>query len=304
MPIANLNRLLAFHAVAETGSFTRAARALFLTQSGVSKHIRHLEEELGTKLFDRLARRVQLTEPGRILHGATGEMVRLIQDAEARITEADGPAGTLTLAASVTAGTYILPAALAEYRRQHERVDIRVDVLLGDEVVRSVLENVSDLGIVGQPVEDERLVVQPFLPDELVAIVPSGHAWARRRSIDLATLSGEVLLLPRTGSGTRRAVEEELARLRVVPARVMEYGNTDAVIKAVGAGLGVSLVSRRAAERESAAAEVTMVRMRGPPVQRQFAVIWRQGRFLTRAARSFIEAVRRREWRPPLRRRA
>jgi DNA-binding transcriptional LysR family regulator len=294
--VPNLNRLVVFHAVAETGSFTRAARALFLTQSGVSKHVRHLEEDLGTKLFDRLARRVLLTEPGRTLHDATREMLRLIQDAEARIAEADGPAGTLTLAASITAGTYILPAALAEYRIQHERVDIRVDVLLGDDVVRNVLENAADLGIVGQRVEDERLTVQPFLSDELVAIVPSRHAWAGRRSLDLAKLSEEVLLLPRPGSGTRRAVEEELERRRVVPGRVMEYGNTEAVIKAVGAGLGVALVSGRAAERESAAAEVKVVRLQGSPVRRQFAAIWRKGRFLTRAARAFLEALGRREW--------
>ncbi len=294
--IPNLNRLLVFHAVAESGSFTRAARALFLTQSGVSKHVRHLEEELGTKLFDRLARRVLLTEPGRTLHDATREMLRLIQDAQARIAEADGPAGTLTLAASITAGTYILPAALAEYRTQHERVDIRVDVLLGDDVVRNVLENAADLGIVGQRVEDGRLAVQPFLSDELVAIVPSRHVWAGRRSLDLAKLSEEVLLIPRPGSGTRRAVEEELERRRVTPGRVMEYGNTEAVIKAVGAGLGVALVSGRAAERESAAAEVTVLRLRGPPVRRQFAAIWRRGRFLTGAARAFLEALGRREW--------
>ncbi len=223
-------------------------------------------------------------------------MVRLIQDAEARIAEADGPAGTLTLAASITAGTYILPSVLAEYRRQHERVDIRVDVLLGDEVVRNVLEDAADLGIVGQRVEDERLAVQPFLSDELVAIVPSRHAWAGRRSFDLAKLSEEVLLLPRPGSGTRRSVEEELERRHVVPGRVMEYGNTEAVIKAVGAGLGVALVSGRAAERESAAGEVAVVRLRGTPVRRQFAAIWRRGRFLTRAARAFLEALSSHEW--------
>jgi DNA-binding transcriptional LysR family regulator len=297
MPIANLNRLMAFHAVAETGSFTGAARALFLTQSGVSKHVRLLEEELSTTLFDRLARRVELTAPGRILHDTTREMIRLIQDAEARIAEADGPAGTLRLAASVTAGTYILPPALAEFRERHERVDVRVDVLLGDEAVRAVLDNAADVGIVGQRVDDERLVVRPFLPDELVAIVPSRHPWARRRSLPLDTLLETVLLLPRPGSGTRRAVEEELARQRVEPRRVLEYGNTEAVMKAVGAGLGVALVSARAAERESAAGEIVGVTVRGSvEVHRHFAAVWRRGRFLTRAATAFIESLSRREW--------
>jgi DNA-binding transcriptional LysR family regulator len=300
MRIANLNRLMAFHAVAETGSFTGAARALFLTQSGVSKHIRLLEEELGTTLFDRLARRVVLTAPGRTLHDATREMVRLIQDAEARLSEAEGPAGALGVAASVTAGTYVLPAALAEFREQHPRVDVRVDVQLGDEVVRAVLEGAADVRIVGQAVRDERLAVQPFLPDELVAIVPSRHPWARRRSLPLATLLGEVLLLPRPGSGTRRALEEQLARERVTPRRVLEYGNTETVMKAVGAGLGVALVSARAAERESAAGEVAVVRLRGAAqVHRHFAAVWRRGRFLTRAGRAFIEFLGRRQWSRP-----
>jgi len=300
MAIANLNRLMVFHAVAETGSFTGAARQLFLTQSGVSKHVRLLEEEVRTKLFDRLGRRIVLTAPGRTLLRATREMVRLIQDAEAELTEAGGPAGTLVLAASVTAGTYILPAVLAEYRRQHERVDVRVDVQLGDEVVRAVLESAADVGIVGQPIDDPRLLVEPFLPDELVAIVPSGHPWAHRRSVELATLAQEVLLLSRPGSGTRRAVDGELARQRVQPRRVMEYGNTEAVMKAVSAGLGVALVSARAAGREAAAGAVSVLRMRGSPrVHRHFAAIRRRGRYLTGAARAFLELLARRERRAP-----
>lgn len=297
MKIGNLNRLMAFHAVAETGSFTGAARSLFLTQSGVSKHVRLLEEELGAKLFDRLGRRVQLTEAGRTLLRTTREMVRLLQEAVAEISEAGAPAGTLVVAASVTAGTYILPPVVAEYRARHERVEIRVDVRLGDEVVRTVLEDAADFGIVGQRVEDPRLVVQPFLRDELVAIVPSRHRWARRRFLELATLLEEVLLLPRPGSGTRRAVEEELARLRVEPRRVMEYGNTEAVMKAVGAGLGVALVSARAASSEARAGAVSLVRTRGSPsVRRQFAAIWRRGRSLTRAARAFLDLLEHRDW--------
>lgn len=300
MAIANLNRLMVFHAVAETGSFTGAARSLFLTQSGVSKHVHLLEEELGTTLFDRLARRVELTAPGRILHDATRELVRLVQDAEARIAEAEGPAGTLRVAASVTAGTYLLPAALAEFRARHDRVEVRVDVQLGDEVLRAVLEGAADVGIVGQAASDERLVVQPFLPDELVAIVPSRHPWAHRRSLSVVTLLDEVLLLPRPGSGTRRAIAEQLARERVAPRRVLEYGNTEAIMKAVGAGLGVALVSARAAEREAAAGEVAVVRLRGAArFQRSFAAVWRQGRFLTRAARAFIELLGRRDWSRP-----
>jgi DNA-binding transcriptional LysR family regulator len=113
----------------------------------------------------------------------------------------------------------------------------------------------------------------------------------------LVTLLEEVLLLPRPGSGTRRAVEEQLAREQVTPRRVLEYGNTNAVMKAVGAGLGVALVSSRAAEHESAAGEVSVVRVRGSAkVHRHFSAVWRRGRFLTRAASAFIEFLGRRRW--------
>jgi DNA-binding transcriptional LysR family regulator len=224
-------------------------------------------------------------------------MARLIEDAVAELSEAGGPAGTLVVAASVTAGTYLLPRFLAEYRQQHERVDVRVDVRLGDEVVRAVLESAADVGIVGQPVDDRRLLAHPFLADELVAIVPRRHPWARRRSLELATLVEEVLLLPRAGSGTRRAVEGELTRRRVEPRRVMEYGNTEAVMKAVSAGLGVALVSARAATHEAAAGGVSVVRLRASPgVHRHFTAIWRKGRFMTRAARAFLELLDRHEW--------
>ncbi len=292
--VPNLNRLLVFHAVAEAESFTRAADLLCLTQPGVSKHVKQLEEHFGTKLFDRLGKRVVLTQPGKALYEATREVVRVIRDAEARIAEVEGPAepaGQLNVAACLMTGTYVLPPILAGFQARYARIELRVDLVGEDEAVQRVLGNAVDLGVVCDAVHDARLFVRPFLADELVAIVPPDHPWAGRRTVSLPQLLDHVFLLPRLGSGTRSFIEQRLSKHGVRPARAMEYGNTEALIRGVSAGLGVAVVSRRAADREIAIGHVASIRLSGGSWRRDFSAIWRREKYLSKAARAFIQML-------------
>src|SRR5271167_5106182 len=138
----NLNQLRIFQAVAQARSFTRAADAVHLTQPGVSKHIKQMEEYFGIPLFDRLGKKVALTQAGEMLLAATEEIMASIAAAEQRIEELKGlHGGKLVLGASFPIGIYFLPVILAAFRKQHAAVDLTLDISLGERIVAKILAN-------------------------------------------------------------------------------------------------------------------------------------------------------------------
>src|SRR5271166_6655167 len=162
----NLDRLRIFQAVAETQSFTRAAEVVHLTQPGISKHIKQMEEYYGVPLFDRLGKKVALTEAGEILFEATREIMAAITAAGQRIQELKGlRGGKLTLAASFPIGIYFLPGILATFRRQYPAVAVSLDISLHERIVARILANKVDLGLVSRDVLDSRLTPSEFMTD-------------------------------------------------------------------------------------------------------------------------------------------
>lgn len=177
----NLNQLRIFQAVTETRSFTRAAEVVHLTQPGISKHIKQMEEYYGLPLFDRLGKKVALTQAGEILFEATQEIMASITAAEQRIEELKGlRGGKLVLGASFPIGIYFLPRPLAAFRKQYPAVEVTLDISLGERIIAKILANKLDLGMVSRRAHDPRLVCRKFIKDELIAITPATIDGQRR----------------------------------------------------------------------------------------------------------------------------
>jgi len=247
----DLSQLRVFHAVCEARSFTRAAEAVHLTQPGVSKHIRQVEEYFGVPMFDRLGKKIALTEAGEILFEATREIMHSVATAEQRIADLQGMhGGRLALGASFPIGVYVLPAKLAAYRKAHPGVEVTLEISLSGRTAAKVLANKLDIGLVTHDVSDPRLVAKTFQVDELMAIAPIGHPWAKKRSVRPQDLVGETVILAARGAGTRAVLEERLKEKEIVLTKVYEFGNLEGVKRAVEAGLGVSIQVRSTVERE------------------------------------------------------
>jgi len=183
--ILNLNQLRIFQVAAKVQNFTRAAEALFLTQPGISKHIKELEEYYGTRLFDRLGKKVVLTQAGEILYAKTEVIFNMIDQLKVEIDELQGMSrGTLNIGASITIGVYILPEILGRFRSLYPNIDIRLDIILNRQVAEMVINNTIDFGFLGAPVIDDRLRLDTFSQDELVLIVPANHEWVQRDTIE------------------------------------------------------------------------------------------------------------------------
>ncbi|MCP4111878.1 MAG: LysR family transcriptional regulator [Desulfobacteraceae bacterium] len=287
--MTNLNNLRVFYAVAKLQSFTRAAEELCLTQPGISKHIKQLEEYYETRLFDRLGRKVMLTRAGEILFAATRDIFYLIDEAKIKIDELKGlVGGKLRIGGSFTIATYILPAIMGKFKTKYPGIEINLDISLSREIAGKVLENTLDIGFLGAPVSDERLITKQFLSDELVVVVPLGHEWAERRSVRPCELADKPYIMQKKGSGTRAIVEKKLELEGIVLKKTMEFGNTETVKKAVEAGLGISILSKHVITREVRAGLLKSVFLSETELKRSLYLAYHKDKYITKAAEAFI----------------
>ena len=298
----DIRRLEIFAKVAELGSFSRAAEALFLTQPTISEHVRALEDEVGVQLLDRLGRGATPTRAGQLLLGYAHRMLALSREAHQALERFQGRmSGELVVGGSTIPGEYVLPALIGQFKAKYP--DILISLLIGStrQVSDWLEEGRVEVGVVGARPASRALEAKELMPDELVVVVPSTPPWATRRSATLAELQTEPMIVRERGSGSREAIEHALhdAGLSLAAFRVVgEMGSTQAVKQAVRAGVGIALISKRAVEDECRAGLVACVKVKEIRVARAFFLATHRERTRSPLAQAFLEFV---ESQPPLR---
>ena len=257
-----LNQLRVFEAVARTGSFSRAAEALSVTQPAVTLQIRQLERDAGVQLFERIRRRPRLTEAGRILQDYARRIFALVDEAGRHLEGARGlTSGTLRVVTGPTGASYATTLITAFHRR-YPGIHVALSVDVSERIVQRVVTLVDDVGLVGAEEGHPELARTPFCGDPLVVIVAPGHAWGRRRTVSVRELTDMPLITREAISTTRRFIEARLGgatrRLRVR----MELGSNDAIKRAVELGAGVGIVSREVVRTELAAGTLHAIAIR------------------------------------------
>jgi DNA-binding transcriptional LysR family regulator len=285
----NLRQLEALVRVADLRNFTQAAKELSVTQPAVSFQIRSLEDELGVRLLERQGKTVLLTAQGEVVYREAKEMLASqdrIHQALSALSSLES--GVVTVGASSIPGEYVLPRLVGRFKTEYP--GIRVVVRVGDtaQVLQWLLDKAVDLGVVGAQVEDDHLIFRAVLTDELVAIFPKGHPLGGSSSeTSLSDLFRWGFVMREEGSGTRASLEGRVrqagldsADLRVVA----EFSTTGAVVAAVAAGVGVSVVSRWAAEEAIRAGGVEFRPITGMDSTRQLYLVEHALRQPSRAA--------------------
>ena len=273
-------RLRVFREVATQASFRRAAEVLYITQPAVTQQIKALEEELGSRLFDRSGGKVRLTAAGEVLLRRADEAEATLSRAVEEIGSLEGEArGALRVAASTTIAQYVLPRLLAEFARQHQGVQLELESANTQRVVEAVANNEAPIGLIEGPAHNQELVVERWLEDELVLVAPAGHEWAEEE-IALSVLGSAKLLVRERGSGTREVIEQALKRAGAPIQRLqiaMELGSTEALLACVEAGLGVGFASRFALERQRALGTLAVVKVKGLRITRELSMVHPRG---------------------------
>lgn len=289
-----LRQFEVFLAVARAGSFRAAAEAMHLSQPALSQHVAAMERELGTRLFDRLGRKVALTEAGRVLEDHALRLFATLASAREAVVDLSGvKRGSLVIGASTTPGIYVVPGIIAEFQKRYPGVTLKLRIANSALIEERIRGNELDLGVVGgHPLRLGEQCVAAGLLDELVLIVPSKHPWARRREIQPALLGGQRLLIREEGSATRQVTERALQRAGGHIKASMELGHTEAIKQAVMAGLGIAFVSIHAIRGELAAGRLRALRLRGLRIRRHFHIIHNEARTLSASARAFIDLLK------------
>lgn len=286
-----LDQVAAFLEVARQRSFSRAAEKLYRTQPAISAQIRSLEEEFGQKLFDRLGRRIFLTPSGEVLFEYGERLLALHRETVLRVREAHGAvAGKLIVGANEATCLYVLPQVFAEFMRKYPQVGISVYRSFSHKILQKMAESEVDVGIVTLPVSQSNLKVIPIYEDELHVVVPAGHPFSKRASVKVEDLAKEPLIFPK-GGHTRELLERIFRKYRNQLQISMELASVESIKKFVGAGLGVSLLSRGYAEMECKSGILKLIPIQGMKLVRRLGLVYRTDRHLSRSAQAFAEVV-------------
>jgi len=268
----SLRQLKVFEAAATHRSFSKAAQLLHLTQPGVSMHIKELETNAGLPLFERVGKRLFVTEAGQELLGRTREILRALKDAEDALDGLKGlKRGRINLAVVSTA-KYFVPRLLARFGRQFPELEVKLSVNNRDSVIDQLVSNEVDLAIMGRSPQALETVAEAFAQNPHVIIAAPDHPLARDRRIAVDRVAKEIFIVREPGSGTRLAMEQFFEE-RALTCRVgMEMASNETIKQAVMAGMGVSFISRHTIDLEIQTQRLAVLNVSGTPVIKQWHV--------------------------------
>jgi DNA-binding transcriptional LysR family regulator len=292
-PPALLRNLQTFLVVVEEGSFSAAARRLGITQPSVSEQIHALEEHFGQPLFLRQGQRSTPTVAGQRLLEHGGRVVLALETLEHDLAALrDGTGGVLTLVASPVPGESILPRLLPLFQARHPGSVVRLAIADTRTALTRLLRHEVELAVIGGPFRHERCQVEVLGRNELVPIAPLGHPLLRVERLEAAQLAEEPLVLREEGSGSRAAVIAAFEAAGVPAERVRvvaELGSTEAVLTAVGAGLGIGFVSGYALGGDHARTSLRVPRVVDLAPGRDVVLVSERGHPLSALATAFRE---------------
>ncbi len=288
-----LEQLRIFAAVAECEHVTRAAESLRLTQSAVSAAISALENRYNVALFDRVGRRIELNESGRLFLGEARAVLARAAAAELALSEMSGlKRGTLSVHASQTIASYWLSPRLVAFREAYPQIEVKLAVGNTAQTAKAIIDGTAELGFVEGRVDDAALEQSPIGQDRLTIVVGAGHPWAKKKTLTKQDLLAGGWVLRESGSGTRSEFEAALASQGVPMDKlniVLELPTNEAVRAAIEAGAGVTAISELVVEAGLRAG--TLVALAFPLPARPFLVLHHRDRYQSKAGQAFLEII-------------
>ncbi|MGD8470519.1 MAG: selenium metabolism-associated LysR family transcriptional regulator [Desulfobacteraceae bacterium] len=292
----DLWQLNIFCKVIELKSFSRAGKAVHLSQPTISSHIKDLEDHFNCRLIDRLSKEAIPTKAGELLYGYAKRMLALRDETETVLAEYNGKIqGRLVIGGSTIPGTYLMPQLIADFKRTYP--DVIISLVIGDtdHIIDGILKASLELGIVGAKAETRKIVQEKLIEDEMCLIVPAGHRWAGQKRVSLKRLVSEPFILREHGSGTLKSLGQNLSRcgysiedLNVVA----ELGSTQAICQGIKTGAGVSVISKLAVAEDIQAGRLNALEIKGLDLKRNFYLTRHRHRSPSPLCRAFVNFLK------------
>ena len=287
-------QLEAFVAAVDYGSFSEAARKLYLTQPTISAHVRSLEEELHTKLILRTTKKTTITTRGYQLYDSAVRMLEIRNNLLENFTGVQKH--MIDLAASTIPSSYLLPEILAAFGKTHP--DIYFHSIQADsaESINRVLDGTVDLALVGQNTRDETCVFLPFCQDELVIATPitNHYLGLQNKSVTFEDFIKDPIIIREKGSGTKKEIDLFLEQIGVTPSDlnvIARMNDLEGIKKSIVNGLGISILSARSAIDLQKTKQILLFPLEESAHKRTFYIVYSKNRILKPHVRQFIQFV-------------
>lgn len=285
--------LQVFVTVVEKQNFSRAAEEHHMTQPAVSQYIRAFEDMIGTRLLERSNKYVHLNKAGEIVYHHAKEILGLYTSMQNLVDDLANKAnGPVAIGASYTFGEYVLPHIIAKMQENYPDIEPTVTIGNTAKIADLVAGHQLDIGIVEGHFKDTQLITEPFAEDLMVIVASPDHKLAqKKRQVNMRDLENETWIVREHGSGTREATEKVFRLFELTPAKLMHFSSTQPIKESVEAGLGISLLSRWAIQKELRNGDLNIININGLPLSRQFSIVTKTP-FQTKALEVFIYLLR------------
>jgi len=287
-------QLQVFVTVAEKQNFSRTAEELHMTQPAVSQYIRTFEDNLGVRLLERTNKYVRLNQAGDIVYHHAKEIIGLYTKMERLVDDLTNKAsGPLTIGASYTFGEYVIPRIIAKMKENYPEIKPSITIGNTAKIADLIMHHQLDVGIVeGHFKNEKQLKIEEFAEDYMVIVASPGHPLAKEtKEITVKDLERHTWILRELGSGTREAAEKVFQRYDITPADILNFSSTQSIKVAIEEGLGISLISKWALQKELKNGDLAVIDVKELPLTRRFSIVT-SSPFQTKALQVFIELLR------------
>lgn len=283
-----IRHLRTFVIVFQKGSITKASDILHVSQPSVTLTIQELENYYHLRLFDRIGKRLFITEQGRWLYDYAVHIVSMFDEMETEVKTWNNK-GTLRIGSSITIGNFILPQLISDFQKRYKEVELKVSVCNTKTIEQYVLDNQVDLALIEGKSEYSQICMEQMMEDPLCLICAADSELAKQDSIPLADLGKYPMILRERGSAVREMIEESLGYHQIHHKVMWESISTQAIIRAVAKNLGISILPYLLVRDELMGGTVKQLRVEGLHLFRQFSIAYHEKKYLTVAAKNFME---------------
>jgi DNA-binding transcriptional LysR family regulator len=287
-----IRQLEIFRALARELSFTKAAARVHCVQSNVTTQIRALEDELGARLFDRLAKRVVLTDAGRRFLPYAERVLSTLEEGRLSVGENAKPSGPLRIGAPESLLTYRLPRVLARFRKSYPKVELIFRPYLGQGLVPLIESGELDLAVwLGEAIQQARLRALRLRGEKLVFIASPKHPLTAKRRVTAHDLTGQTLLLTESDCNYRKKLDQLLSMMSVLPDSITEFSSVEAIKECVSLGLGLGFLPEIVVAQELALKQIVRLAWAGAEMDMATHLVWHKNKWISPTLGAFISML-------------
>lgn len=266
--------LKTFVTLAEVKNFTKTAELLLMSQPSVSLHIKNLEKEFQTKLFQRSPKYLKITPSGEILYDRAKQMITIYEQTRQEILEQQNTIkGDLKIAASFTIGEYILPPLLLDLQNQYPELNLQVTIANTEEVVQSTRSHRVDIGLIEGQTNERELIVTPFLEDELFIVTSNQHPLVQKEETTIADLQDQAWIMRENGSGTREYFNHVVRSNGLKVKSLLTISSNQGIKETLINGLGISILSGSVVERDVKQNNLSIIKVKNQEFKRTLSYV-------------------------------